>query len=86
MDKRKIKWANEILELLTKLEPVEFVGICRLMNITLGMVEKDEEGNDVPTLRPAEKLMEDIINKFMTYNKVQRRNFMAILRGAAANK
>lgn len=67
--KRQIE---HLCKYLTKLEPLEFTGICRMMNV--GLIEEDGK-----TLRDAENLIQDIIDKYCEYNRIRRRNLMALL-------
>lgn len=59
---------------IAKLQPEEFIGVCRILGISL-MV--DEE-----TPKEADTLFEDVIGKLNTMNRTQRKNLIKILRAA----
>lgn len=65
---------KEFLTLLTKLEPIEFYGLCKVLCIQL---EVDNEP------RPFEKILDDILTKFPALNRKQRRDIIKVLRGCA---
>ena len=59
---------------ISKLQPEEFIGVCKILGISL-MV--DEE-----TPKEAGTLFEDVIGKLNTMNRTQRKNLIKILRAA----
>lgn len=60
------------VEKITKLEAVYFMGIARVMNTTV--VKPDG------SMRTMEDIMSDMIDKFISYNRTQRRNLMKIIK------
>ena len=59
---------------IAKLQPEEFIGVCRILGISL-MVDKE-------TPKEADALFEDVIGKLNTMNRIQRKNLIKILRAA----
>ena len=64
---------NELIELITKLEPVEFIGLARILCIDI-INEEDK------TTRDFYDVLNDIINKFNTLARKQRREILSVLR------
>lgn len=71
----KMKYSVEnIVGEIAKLQPEEFLGVCRILGISL---MSDEE-----TPKGAATLFEDVINKLNTMGRTQRKNLIKILRAA----
>lgn len=68
MDKK-----NELVELITKLEPVEFIGLARVLCVDI----INEENK---TTRDFYDILNDIVNKFHTLARKQRREILSVLR------
>lgn len=64
---------NELIELITKLEPVEFIGLARILCIDI-----INEGDQ--TTRDFYDVLNDIVNKFNTLARKQRREILSVLR------
>lgn len=64
---------NELVELITKLEPVEFIGLARVLCVDI----INEENK---TTRDFYYILNDIINKFNTLARKQRREILSVLR------
>lgn len=75
MDYKLIKNKKEFATLLSKLGVEEFFGVCRIMNIPVIDVETKD-------FREGEDLIVEVLEKFPTYNRTQRRNLLRILRAA----
>lgn len=60
------------VEKITKLEAVYFMGIARVMNTAVV--------NSDGSTRTMEDIMSDMIDKFISYNRTQRRNLMKIIK------
>ena len=75
MDYKLAKNKKEFVQLLSQLEVEEFFGICKIMNIPL----LDKETNE---LREGEILITEVLEKFPTYNRTQRRNLLRLMRAA----
>ena len=64
---------NELIELITKLEPVEFIGLARLLCVDI--INKEDK-----TTRDFYDVLNDIVNKFNTLARKQRREILSVLR------
>ena len=67
--------SNELIrfiEKITKLEPIYFIGVARIMNITITGANGE--------VRALEEIMSDVIDKFISYNRTQRRNLYKIIK------
>ena len=88
MDRRRIK--EKCAELMLQLEPQEFIGICKILGVKLleeDSIEKSEESGEVVlSVRPAENLIQDAIDKIGELNKVQSRNLYKLLKAATKEK
>ena len=103
------KQLNEFAKCISKLEPGEFVGLAKLMNISMvdqntteelsktiknndvecgGVTENNDEQKKIEAYksRNTEEVINDMFAKFITYNRVQRRNLMSILKAASKRK
>ena len=68
-----------ILE-ISKLEPIEFLGVAKVFNIDLF------EDNEQKTPRKFEIVMSEIIDKFITLSRRQRRTIMKMIKSANLGK
>ena len=64
---------NELIELITELEPVEFIGLARVLCVDI-INEEDK------TTRDFYDILNDIVNKFHTLARKQRREILYVLR------
>lgn len=64
---------NELIELIIKLEPVEFIGLARVLCIDI--INKEDK-----TTRDFYDVLNDIVNKFNTLARKQRREILSVLR------
>ena len=64
---------NELIELITELEPVEFIGLARVLCVDI-INEEDK------TTRDFYDILNDIVNKFNTLARKQRREILSVLR------
>ena len=60
------------IEKITKLEPIYFIGVARIMNITITGANGE--------VRALEEIMSDVIDKFISYSRIQRRNLYKIIK------
>ena len=84
-DERKIsKGQKRIVERICKLEPQEFMGICKILGVKIyEEIDKGEEKEKLNVeARPAEKLIEEVIEKVVELNRAQRRNLDKLLKAA----
>ena len=73
---RKKARPEDIVEKLVELEPVEFLGICHILNVDLFIDEEDKEPKDF------EDMWSEVCDKVWALNRVQRRNLMKLVRAA----
>lgn len=107
-NKHTPKGVKKLVKMISKLEPQEFLGVCKLLGVRLydevAPVEKSDEistgreTSDLPTkeelmernsdvvVRPAEILLEDVIDEICQLNRVRRRNLERIVRSAAKGR
>ena len=64
---------NKLIELITELEPVEFIGLARVLCVDI-INEEDK------TTRDFYDVLNDIVNKFHTLARKQRREILSVLR------
>lgn len=64
---------NELIELIIKLEPVEFIGLARVLCVDI--INKEDK-----TTRDFYNVLNDIVNKFNTLARKQRREILSVLR------
>ena len=107
-NKHTPKGVKKLVEMITKLEPQEFLGVCKLLGVRLydevaPVKESDEnlEGREIsklPTkeelmernsdvvMRPAEILLEEVIEELCSMNRVRRRNLEKLLKPATRGR
>ena len=64
---------NKLIELITELEPVEFIGLARVLCIDI--INKEDK-----TARDFYEVLNDIVDKFNTLARKQRREILSVLR------
>lgn len=64
---------KEFLNLISKLDPVQFLGLCRIMCVQVA-IEKEP--------RQFENIFDDVITKFPTLGRKQRRDIIKVLKAA----
>lgn len=64
---------NEFIKLISKLEPIEFIGIARIL-----CVDIMDEANKTP--RDFEDILSDVVVKFNSLARKQRRDILKVLR------
>ena len=73
------KEMQEFASCIVKLEPAEFIGLCKILCVhVFNNEKKDENGKPMP--REGEDIVVDCIDKFSQLNRAKRREIMAILR------
>ena len=83
------KLVKENVEMVAKLEPQEFIGVCKILGIKLttqdnSNEEVNEEGNAevLLSVRPAEELIEEVVDRIGQLNRTQGRNLRRLLKAA----
>lgn len=67
------KQFNQFLELILTLEPVEFIGLARILCIDL--MSDDKENS-----RDFYNILKDMLDKFPTLGRKQRREIISVLK------
>lgn len=84
-DERRVsKEQKAIIGRICKLEPQEFMGICKILGVKIyeEVDKKEEEEKLNVEARPAEKLIEEVIDRVVELNRTQRRNLNKLLKAA----
>ena len=81
MQKRIEKDFEAFLRGLTKLEPVEFCGLARMMGVKMDKVVDDKR-----TMRPLEKIMEELMDKFLETTRRRQKEILKLLKDARRGK
>lgn len=81
MQKRIEKDFEAFLRGMTKLEPVEFCGLARMMGVKM-----DEVVDDKRTMRPLEKIMEELMDKFLETTRRRQKEILKLLKDARRGK
>ena len=86
---RVSKLVKENVEMVAKLEPQEFIGVCKILGIKFttkdnSNEEVNEEGNAevLLSVRPAEELIEEVVDRIGQLNRTQGRNLRRLLKAA----
>lgn len=73
MNEKKLeRFQRELLQL----EPIEFMGIAKILGVEL--FRKNEEGKEEPI--PFEEIYAAVVSKYATLSRFQRRNLNRLLR------
>lgn len=94
-EKKVPKNVERIVKMIVKLEPEQFIGICKILGVELVKevgqpqytVDSEEEKIstkvEVPIeVRSAEELIKEVIDKTIALNRTQRRNLTRLLKAA----
>lgn len=79
--KEKEKSLEQFLIGISKLEPVEFCGLARIMGIKM-----DEVVDDKRTLRPLEKIIEEMMDKFLGTTRRRQKELLKLLKDVRRGK
>jgi len=74
---KKDRKIREILVELTKLEPLEFIGICEILGVKV--LDGEEE-------RKFEVIWGEVVDKIIHLNRTRRRNFERLVRAATKKR
>ena len=70
--------SEKIINRLVKLDPVEFLGVCKILKVN--PIGDDKEG------RPFEELWEEVCDKIDSLNRVQKRNLDVLVRAVIKDR
>jgi hypothetical protein len=68
----------QFINLVAKLDHIEFFGIAQILTVPLVV---KEEGNDKPKERDFEEIFSDILDKFIELPKKKRKDIVKLLTG-----
>lgn len=68
----------QFINLVAKLDHIEFFGIAQILTVPLVV---KEEGNDKPKEREFEEIFSDILDKFIELPKKKRKDIVKLLTG-----
>lgn len=71
----------EFANLILRLKPQEFFGVCKILNVEIYTDEKDEQNHQIA--RDAYEIINDVLLAFEKLNRTQRRNLLKIIKKAA---
>ena len=75
-----------MVELICKLEPQEFIGVCKILGVKLTEDESEEKEEVLRNVRPTEDLIEDVIDKIAQLSKVRAKNLRRLLKAATKKR
>ena len=87
MSKKKAvstKTFEEFLRLTARLDPVEFLGLCRILCVEVNTDEKDEK--DQLIAREFPDILSDVMDKFLVIGRKQRREILKVLQDVEKEK
>lgn len=70
-------------EKLARLQPIELLGVAKLMKVPLAEPQLDP--NEKPIPRDGIKIVEDVVTRYHSLNRTQKRNLNLILNSLVAN-
>ena len=71
---------QKFLLIVSKLEPIEFMGLVRIFNVDIFL--KDEQ----KTPKTFEQIFSEVMDSYINASPLQRKNVMKILNAAASKK
>ena len=81
--------AENLLLTMMKLDPIEFLGICKIIGVDIYTTEIDAEEEDIKaTLKPREfgEIWIDVCDTIDGFNRTKRRNLGKLIYAATQNK
>lgn len=69
---------------LPALQPIEFCGLAKVLGIKLDEDERDENNKPIP--RPVEKVLEELMDKFLTLPRHRRKEINQMLKDIKRGK
>lgn len=77
--KRLEKDFEEFLDMIVKLEPNEWLGVARILDVKVELLR--ETDNKIEP-RSAEDIFEEMLDKFLALNKKRRKTLLNLMRDA----
>ena len=80
----------KLLRKVLELDPIEFLGICKILGVKLTSEEQENKGEEkvdvLLNVRPTEEIIEEAVDKIAHLNRTQGRNLQKILKAATKGK
>lgn len=82
-----MKQIDKLLKNIINLDPVDFMGLARILKVNLMMTTKDEneEGKVIMKPRDFADILQDVLAAFEHSNRQRRREILQIVEAAAKN-
>ena len=77
MNNKQTKQLDEFLKYLTKLQPEEFLGVCRILGVKLG-----EQVEEEIKPRAFEDVLYEVLVNFEKLNRAKRRELLQVVKAA----
>ena len=77
MNNKQTKQLDEFLKYLTKLQPEEFLGVCRILGVKLG-----EQVEEEVKPRAFEDVLYEVLVNFEKLNRAKRRELLQVVKAA----
>ena len=85
------KDVEKLVKMIGKLEPQEFIGVCKILGVKIYELDEKEEKEEKEdkkkvTMRPAENLVQEVVDKILSLNRIQRRNLKKLIKLATKGR
>ena len=85
---------EKLVRMIGKLEPQEFIGVCKILGVKIYELDEkegkkedvEEEDKKKVTMRPAENLLQEVVDKILSLNRIQRRNLKKLIKLATKGR
>lgn len=81
--------AENLLLTMMKLDPIEFLGICKIIGVEIYTTETDDDVEDSKTAQKPRDFSEiwvDVCDTIDGFNRIKRRNLGKLIYAATRNK
>jgi len=80
-----MKQTDKLLRNIIKLDPVDFMGLARILKVNLMTTVKDENEKGKVTMKPRDfiDILQDVLAAFEASNRQRRREILQIVEAAA---
>ena len=69
---------------LPQLQPIEFCGLAKILGVRLDELDKTEDDKPIP--RPIDKVLEEVMDKFLALSRRQRKEINQMLKDIKRGK
>ena len=74
---------EKFVSMISKLQPVEFDGLARILGVKCSTSEKNEDGEIEVTVRAFDKVMEEVFDSFLGLSKKKRKEVLEVVKYAS---